>query len=415
MRLTLRRRNKSQLHLARWVVSVVLVFAVTALHAAATYTWSGLGAYDDWAVPDNWLGPPNSYYPGFLALDDNVVLPADSQGYMFTQSSRDIEIGSIDVSASYTIDLTGDLTLNQSVTGSGLTITDDGSLYFYSSASAGDTIINVNNDGALYFVSAASAGTAAITNAGQVFFYHTATGTNASLVLKGGILDVSNMTAPLTLGSLSDTAASPGTLTLGSTSLTLASSANETFWGVIQGSGTLTQAGTGTLTIAGSGSYSGGFVVNAGVLDVEGSLTAAPVSVTGSTSLSGGGQVGAVTLGNGELIPGGSAGTSLHMASLSCTIGKVAIDLDISTSLAIVQALQTAQCPALQFSLSANQPIPEGHAYTLVTLASGTNYAETNLGFTAPAGYEVKVSVETNAIIARLYLTADEIFPDGFE
>ncbi len=125
---------------------------------------------------------------------------------------------------------------------------------------------------------------------------------------------------------------------------------------------------------------------------------------------------GAITFGNGNLIPGGSAGTRLHMASLSCSAGSaVAIDLDTSTALVIDQALQTAQCPALQFVLSATQPITVGHPYTLATLNGGTDYALANLSFTAPTGYEVKVSSPADAIIVRLYSIADEIFPDAFE
>lgn len=65
--------------------------------------------------------------------------------------------------------------------------------------------------------------------------------------------------------------------------------------------------------------------------------------------------------------------------------------------------------------LSAAQPIAVGHPYTLATLNGSTGYALANLSFTAPAGYEVKVSLHANAIIVRLYSIADEIFPDDFE
>ena len=48
-------------------------------------------------------------------------------------------------------------------------------------------------------------------------------------------------------------------------------------------------------------------------------------------------------------------------------------------------------------------------------MSYGTDYAPTNISFVAPNGYEVEVSLEVNAIIARLYLTTDEIFTDGFD
>jgi autotransporter-associated beta strand protein len=405
---------KSPLRVVQRVLCVVLVFATTALHAT-TYNWLGLGSSNDWTdTTGNWDQP---HYPGynFPTLDD-AVLPAQSQSYMITLSNS-IEIGGIAVNAPYSLQANSQLILHRSVTGSGLTLNVDSSVYFYDTASAGSTAISVGNFGFLTFVGNASAGTAVIESSGNVNFYGSSTGTDASVVLAGGTLDVSNMAVPLTLGPLNDSAASPGTLTLGSTSLTLGSSANEAFFGTISGSGQVIQAGTGTLTIAGNSSgYSGGLVVQGGVLDVEGNLAAAPVSVMNRTSLSGGGHVGAITLGNGNLIPGGSAGTSLHMASLSCSAGSaVAIDLDTSTSLVIDQALQTAQCPALQFVLSATQPITVGHPYTLATLNGGTDYALANLSFTAPTGYEVKVSSPADAIIVRLYSIADEIFPDGFE
>jgi autotransporter-associated beta strand protein len=414
MRHILRGTLKSHLSVAQLVLCLVLVFAATALHAT-TYTWQGLGASNDWTdTTGNWAQP---HYPGydFPTLDD-AVLPAQSQSYMITLSNS-IEIGGIAVNAPYSLQANSQLILHRSVTGSGLTLNVDSSVYFYDTASAGSTAISVGNFGFLTFVGNASAGTAVIESMRNVSFYGNSTGTDASVVLEGGTLDVSNMTAPLTLGSLNDSVTSPGTLILGSTPLTLDSGANEVFFGSIQGSGPLIQAGTGTLTIAGNSSaYSGGFVVEGGALDVEGNLAAAPVSVMDGTSLSGGGQVGAITLGTGNLIPGGSAGTSLHMASLSCSsVAEVAIDLDTSTSLVIDQALQTAQCPALQFSISAAQPIAEGHPYTIATLNSGTDYEPMNLSFAAPTGYEVIVSLPADAIIVRLYSTADEIFTDGFE
>jgi len=412
MRHLLRWTRRSRFRVVQRALCLVLVFTATALHAT-TYTWQGLGNSNDWTDTNgNWDQP---YYPGYLNLNDDVALPASSQGYAIILSDQ-ITIGGIAVSAAYSLQQNGHLALLGSITGSGhLTLNADGATYFYGTAGAGSTAINVGSNGFLTFHGNSSAGTADIQNSGYVNFYDNSTGADASVVLNGGTLDVSNMAAPLTLGSLNDSAATPGTLALGSTSLTLGSSANEAFFGTISGSGSLIQAGTGTLTIAGNSSaYSGGFVVQGGVLDVEGNL-AATVSVMNSTSLVGGGQVGAITLGNGNLIPGGSKGTSLHMASLSCSVGKVAIDLDTSTSLVIAQALQTAQCPALQFLLSATQPIAVGHPYTLATLNNGTDYVQTNLSFTAPTGYEVKVSLPGDAIIARLYSIADEIFPDGFE
>ncbi len=275
--------RKSRLRVVQCLLCLVLVFAATALNAT-TYTWLGLGSYNYWTDTGNWDTPP---YPGLSPSPnfDDVVLAAQSQRFMITLSSP-IQIGGIAVNAPYSLQQSSQyLVLHGSITGSGLTLNVGGSVLFENSASAGSAVVSVGSSGYLAFENNASAGTAVIESSGSVIFDGNSTGADASVGLAGGTLDVSNMAVPLTLGPLNDSAASPGTLTLGSTSLTLGSSANEAFFGTISGSGQVIQAGTGTLTIAGNSSgYSGGLVVQSGVLDVEGNLAAAPVSVMNGTS-----------------------------------------------------------------------------------------------------------------------------------
>jgi len=416
MRLLLRSACRSRLCAVRCVLCVALVCATSALHAA-TYTWLGLGFDNDWADTGNWDDPPNTFYPGYSAFSttDVAVLPAASQSYLITLSGL-IGISSIDVHAAYVLQNSGSLIMHQGVTGSGLTITDASNLYFYDSASAGSTAINVGNFGHLAFVSNSTAGTAMIDSVGYVSFQDHSTGANANVTLEGGILDVSNMAAPLALNSLHDTLASPGTLMLGTTALTLDSAANQVFHGSITGTGTLTQAGTGVLTLSGSnGSFSGALSVLAGELQVDGDFSAATVNVDTGGTLRGDGHTGAVSLVSGALVPGGGSGVGLEVASLACSVAEITFDLDAGTRLVVDQALTVAQCPQWHVTLAAALPIASGQIYDVATLASGTDYVVANITLAPPAGYTARAGHLGNDIVVTVYDATDDVFGDSFD
>jgi outer membrane autotransporter protein len=89
-----------------------------------------------------------------------------------------------------------------------------------------------------------------------------------------------------------------------------------TFAGAISGSGALQQNGTGTTILAGASTYGGGTSINAGTLNVAGSIGAGPVSVANGATLTGSGSIdGTVTVQNGGTLAGAS-GSTLGMGAL---------------------------------------------------------------------------------------------------
>jgi outer membrane autotransporter protein len=112
------------------------------------------------------------------------------------------------------------------------------------------------------------------------------------------------------IGSL----AGGGGVTLGSATLNSGNDGTSTtFSGEIGGTGGLTKTGSGTFFLTGASGYTGPTNINAGVLDVNGSLASA-VSVNSGATLMGGGSIGGLNVANGGIVaPGNSIGT-LHVA-----------------------------------------------------------------------------------------------------
>jgi autotransporter-associated beta strand protein len=135
---------------------------------------------------------------------------------------------------------------------------------------------------------------------GAVGFFDQASGGTAQFTLSGNGSISFHMSklSQLTMGSLNGV----GTVNMGSKTLTIgATNFNSTFGGAIQDGPTGTNAqlvkeGTGTLTLTGANTYTGGTIINAGILFAD--------STTGSTTGSGAVQVNAGTLGGSGIIAG---------------------------------------------------------------------------------------------------------------
>ena len=82
-----------------------------------------------------------------------------------------------------------------------------------------------------------------------------------------------------------------------------------TFGGSISGSGAVQQLGTGTTTLTGISTYSGATTVDAGTLQVDGTLASA-VTVNAGATLRGSGSIGALTLNAGATLAPGSGSTA---------------------------------------------------------------------------------------------------------
>ena len=138
-----------------------------------------------------------------------------------------------------------------------------------------------------------------------------ALGTNATVNLGSG--------AALKLGASGNLASltGSGTALVGAgKTLSLGSNSNSTFAGILRGDGGLTKLGTGTLTLSGISDLTGDTHVNAGALQVNGSLASANVRVNNGGILGGSGTLtSAVTVADGGHLAG-VTGRTLSVDSL---------------------------------------------------------------------------------------------------
>ncbi|MDG2535716.1 autotransporter-associated beta strand repeat-containing protein [Sphingomonas sp. HITSZ_GF] len=124
--------------------------------------------------------------------------------------------------------------------------------------------------------------------------------TNVS-VASGATLDIR---ADQSVGGLNGA----GTVLLGADLTTGGLNANDSFTGATSGSGGLIKTGTGTLTLGGANSYLGATQVNAGTLQLDGSVAGAVTVASGATLSGAGSAAGVVTLADGATLAAGGAG-----------------------------------------------------------------------------------------------------------
>ncbi len=209
-------------------------------------------------------------------------------------------------------------------------INSSGAIAFDNASTVGNATITNNNFGQIVFVDSATADHSKILNSDQVYFFDATSGGQAEIINVDpyGYVDISGIkTSGLTLGSIGG----GGNFYLGSKSLTEGGNGvSTTVTGAIEGpGGSLIKVGTGTLTLSGANIYTGGTIINGGIVRAGTVNTLplnAPVSLANTAgaaldlngynqqigSLSGGGSVGGdVTLGSATLTFGyGSASTS---------------------------------------------------------------------------------------------------------
>ncbi|MBY5648459.1 autotransporter outer membrane beta-barrel domain-containing protein [Rhizobium leguminosarum] len=141
---------------------------------------------------------------------------------------------------------------------------------------------------------------------------------NSSRVVADGIFNVSAAAAP-TIQSL----AGSGSVLLGAQTLTIAN-ANDTFAGVIGGTGGLTVTG-GRQTLSGVNTYTGATTVGGGRLAVNGSITS-PVTTSGAGILGGIGTIFGDVTNAGTIAPGNSIGTLTIAGNYIGTGGTLEIE-----------------------------------------------------------------------------------------
>ncbi|WP_156433482.1 autotransporter-associated beta strand repeat-containing protein, partial [Bradyrhizobium retamae] len=150
-----------------------------------------------------------------------------------------------------------------------------------------------------------------------------------------------------------------------------------TYADVISGSGTLTKNGTGKLSVSGIQTFTGATNINAGNLNVNGSLkSSSVVNVNKGGTLSGNGTLGNVKNNGGTVSPGNSIGT-LHIDG-NFDMGpdsKYYVELNGTTSDRI-EVTGTANIQSSIFEIAhdtntASAPVLPGKTYTLLTTQGG--------------------------------------------
>jgi fibronectin-binding autotransporter adhesin len=284
-------------------IGAAFVFAMLYAQVAYTaiFTWTGMNS-NFMSNSSNWVGgsapTPNAanqlIFPGtaahFSPNNDissftlNSLLVSSTTAYTLvgnsytfvtngpTQPSISVTSGTghiifapIDTSTtlSFNTDASTDLTCSGIISASSGSIVKQGAgtLILSASNSIGSTQIN------------SSSGTLALDGSGSL-------GSGPLVVGANSIFDISAITPGSTsIGTLSGS----GTVNLGSNNLTVTQGAAQSFGGVLTGTGgSLTKAGAASLTLSNTSTYTGGTTINAGTLQITGSIQG-NVTVNGGT------------------------------------------------------------------------------------------------------------------------------------
>ena len=232
-------------------------------------------------------------------------------------------------------DYWGDLQIGRNATMlTGGSLTGAGNLYFYGYPSSSwnmDFVLMGNN----------SAFTGSVTlQRGYLTLYNGNALTAANSVLLNPNAGETAILQPwatyftnLNIGALASSGAgTPEVLAHYNQTLTINQNTNSTFTGVIasdNGTLSVTKSGTGTLALSGANTYSGTTTINAGALQVDGSLGAGAVTVKTSAALTGAGSLsGPVMVQSGAMLAPGDGGIGTLTVSNALTLaGTTVIEL----------------------------------------------------------------------------------------
>jgi fibronectin-binding autotransporter adhesin len=193
--------------------------------------------------------------------------------------------------------------------------------------------------------------------------------------------------------------------------------------------GGLSKDGAGTLILSGSDNYNGTTTITAGLLQVDGTLSASPVTINGGT-LAGNGTVQAITLGGaGTIAPGDSTVGTLNAASLTWNGGGAfdfqlgvtgtAIDTDL---LNLSGDLTNGGGTGFVFYFSETSAAPAvGTTYTLINFGSLTGFVASDFSadFSSLPPLEIIdgtfVVNPTSLQFTVTNVSNDRVFANGFE
>jgi autotransporter-associated beta strand protein len=179
---------------------------------------------------------------------------------------------------------------------------------------------------------------------------------------------------------------------------------NITLAGPISGAGGLTKIGAGRLTLAATNTFSGAVSLNAGVVDVDGSLGPGGVfSINSGGTLTGDGSINrAVTLNSGGTLQPGSSAPDSTLTASSLTWngnGSLAYTLGATSNhLAISGSLSKGDVGPFNFAFTPAAGLVAGNSYTLATFSS-TDFGVEDFSYTGlPAGLAGVFNLTSNSL-----------------
>jgi outer membrane autotransporter protein len=324
-----------------------------------------------------------------------------------------------------------------------ITNSNSGNTSFFSSSSAGDATITNENNASTLFADTSTAGNATILNklGGVVVFRDSSTAGNATItndagattfignscpgsatitainggfinyaqsgacptpgpkpkiiVGQGSKIDISGLLiSGITFGSIQGL----GTIFLGSKALTVGTNdLSAVFGGVLADGGdsggtggSLIKVGDGTLILSGANTYTGPTNINAGILNVNGSLIST-VFVNGGGMLMGNGFIGGLVVGPGATVaPGNSIGTMIVNGNVIFQPGsfyQVEANAAGQSDNIIASGAATLAGGTVQV-LAENQAYARQTRYTILTASGGVGGTfagvTSNLAFLTP-------------------------------
>ena len=168
----------------------------------------------------------------------------------------------------------------------------------------GDSVLTLSNNGVIEIGAGGIFGAAAadrlVLNGGSV----TATAnTTIGSVMDATTATTSDLNPGINTLTVSGNVTGSGTMSIGSGtgSVTFSTTGTQSVAAALAGSGNLAKVGTGTTTISGTGTHSGAFAVNAGTLNLTGTV-ASNLTVASGAILSGEGTAGSVTMTGGGIL-----------------------------------------------------------------------------------------------------------------
>jgi outer membrane autotransporter protein len=264
-----------------------------------------------------------------------------------------------------------------------------GSLAGAGSVTLGSATLTTGNDNTSTTFSGTISGTGGLTKVGTgTLLLNGDNGYQGGTSLNAGTLAVGSDTAlgtgmlafasGTTLQAAANGLALANAMTLNGTDTVDTQLNTLTLSGVISGTGGLAKVGTGTLLLTGASTYAGPTNINAGILNVNGSLLSTAFVNSGGTLMGNGTIGGLVVNGGGTVAPGNSIGTLNVAGNVSFTPGSVyQVEVNQAGQSDKIAASGTATLTGGTVQVLGT--LAPNHTYTILTAQGGVSGTFSNL------------------------------------